>query len=50
MVGDPAKLRSETGWRPRIEWKETANDLLEEARARVAAGTGREVGSDAAPG
>jgi GDP-4-dehydro-6-deoxy-D-mannose reductase len=50
MVGDPAKLRSETGWRPRIEWKETANDLLEEARARVAAGTEREVESDATPG
>ncbi|MGH7550341.1 MAG: hypothetical protein ACREK3_06240, partial [Gemmatimonadota bacterium] len=47
MVGDPAKFRSEAGWRPRIEWKETANDVLEEARARVAAGTAKEVGSDA---
>jgi GDP-4-dehydro-6-deoxy-D-mannose reductase len=36
MVGDPSKLESETGWRPGIEWRETANDLLEEARARMA--------------
>lgn len=43
MVGDPAKLRSEMGWGPRIEWKETANDLLEEARARLAAGVGKDV-------
>lgn len=37
MVGDPSKLRSETGWRPEIGWRETANDLLEDARARMAA-------------
>lgn len=36
MVGDPSKLESEMGWRPRIGWRETANDLLEDARARVA--------------
>ena len=36
MVGDPSKLESETGWRPEIGWRKTANDLLEEARARLA--------------
>jgi len=36
MVGDPSKLESETGWRPGIGWRETANDLLEDARARMA--------------
>ena len=36
MVGDPSKLESETGWRPRIGWTETASDLLEDARARMA--------------
>lgn len=49
MVGDPARLGSDTGWAPRIAWKETANELLEEARARLAAGVageadGRETG------
>ncbi|HET6342224.1 MAG TPA: GDP-mannose 4,6-dehydratase [Gemmatimonadota bacterium] len=36
MVGDPSKLETETGWRPGIGWRETANDLLEDARARMA--------------
>ncbi|MGH7543679.1 MAG: GDP-mannose 4,6-dehydratase [Gemmatimonadota bacterium] len=36
MVGDPSKLQSETGWGPGIGWRETANDLLEDARARMA--------------
>jgi GDP-4-dehydro-6-deoxy-D-mannose reductase len=34
MVGDPTKLRAETEWRPVIEWRETADDLLEDARTR----------------
>ena len=41
MVGDPSKLKSETGWRPEIAWRETANDLLEDARARMAGGESR---------
>lgn len=49
MVGDPAKLRAETGWRPAIGWRETANDLLEDARARVA-GAASEAETGAAGG
>jgi GDP-4-dehydro-6-deoxy-D-mannose reductase len=49
MVGDPTKLREETEWRPVIEWRETADDLLEDARTRW---TGAEpnAGSGAAGG
>jgi GDP-4-dehydro-6-deoxy-D-mannose reductase len=36
MVGDPSKLETDTGWRPAIGWRETANDLLEDARAWMA--------------
>ena len=35
MVGDPGRLREETGWAPGYEWEDTARDLLEDARARV---------------
>lgn len=45
MVGDPTKLRSETGWQPRIAWRETANDLLEDARTRVAGAERAESGA-----
>lgn len=45
MVGDPAKLGSEMGWHPRIGWKETAHDLLEDARARLAREVGKDIGS-----
>lgn len=35
-VGDPSRLVEATGWRPEYRWEETARDLLEEWRARVA--------------
>lgn len=39
MVGDPGRLRRDTGWTPEYDWDATARDLLEDARARVAAET-----------
>jgi GDP-4-dehydro-6-deoxy-D-mannose reductase len=35
LVGDPSKLRSATGWQPRIPLEQTLRDLLEDWRARV---------------
>ena len=35
LVGDPAKLREATGWRPEIPLKQTLRDLLEHWRGRV---------------
>ncbi len=37
MVGDPSKVRTAVGWSSRIDWKETARDLLDDWRERVAA-------------
>jgi GDP-4-dehydro-6-deoxy-D-mannose reductase len=34
LVGDPEKIRTATGFRPRIEIERTLADLLEEARTR----------------
>lgn len=36
MVGNPDKIRRETGWRPEIPWEDTARDLLDDWRARTA--------------
>lgn len=41
IVGDPTRLREETGWVPEFEWEETARDLLEDARDRVDREAGR---------
>lgn len=37
MVGDPSKVRTAVGWSSRIDWKQTARDLLDDWRERVAA-------------
>jgi GDP-4-dehydro-6-deoxy-D-mannose reductase len=37
MVGDSTKLRTETGWRPEFTLAQTLADVLDAARARVAA-------------
>jgi GDP-4-dehydro-6-deoxy-D-mannose reductase len=39
FVGDPSKLRAHTGWAPQIGLRQTLSDLLDDMRARVAAGT-----------
>jgi GDP-4-dehydro-6-deoxy-D-mannose reductase len=36
LVGDPAKVRHETGWSPEIDLTRTLFDVLEEARGRTA--------------
>jgi GDP-4-dehydro-6-deoxy-D-mannose reductase len=36
LVGDPARLRHDTGWSPEIDFTRTLFDVLEEARARTA--------------
>lgn len=35
MVGDPARLKKDTGWSPRYSLSETLRDLLEDWRARL---------------
>jgi GDP-4-dehydro-6-deoxy-D-mannose reductase len=35
MVGDPARLKTETGWSPRYSLRETLRDLLDDWRAKV---------------
>jgi GDP-4-dehydro-6-deoxy-D-mannose reductase len=35
LVGDPTRIMTRTGWKPRIEWEDTVHDMLEEWRARV---------------
>lgn len=37
LVGDPARLTAETGWKPVIPLASTLDDLMEDARRRVAA-------------
>jgi GDP-4-dehydro-6-deoxy-D-mannose reductase len=37
LVGDPSRLRTATGWEPRIPLDRTLSDLLEDWRARVSA-------------
>lgn len=37
VVGDPSRLRSLTGWSPRIDLARSVGDLLDESRARLAA-------------
>ena len=37
LVGDPSRLRTATGWEPRIPLDRTLADLLEDWRARVSA-------------
>ena len=50
LIGDPTRLAVETGWKPAIPLENTLDDLLEDARRRVAAQTGRRDGpSDSAP-
>jgi GDP-4-dehydro-6-deoxy-D-mannose reductase len=39
FVGNPARLRAQTGWAPRIGLEKTLADLLEDMRGRVAAET-----------
>lgn len=40
LVGDPARLEEATGWRPRIAWETTVEELLDEQRSRVPAPAG----------
>jgi nucleoside-diphosphate-sugar epimerase len=35
MVGDPARLKKDTGWSPRYSMSETLRDLLDDWRARL---------------
>jgi len=35
MVGDPTRLKTETGWSPRYSLRETLRDLLDDWRARL---------------
>jgi GDP-4-dehydro-6-deoxy-D-mannose reductase len=35
LVGDPSRLRADTGWRPRITLERTLGDLLDDWRRRV---------------
>jgi GDP-4-dehydro-6-deoxy-D-mannose reductase len=37
LVGDPAKLERDTGWRAEIPFQRTLDEVLEEWRGRVAA-------------
>lgn len=39
VLGDPSRLREETGWAPRIPIEKTLEDLLAYWRARVADST-----------
>ncbi|HEY7727757.1 MAG TPA: GDP-mannose 4,6-dehydratase [Candidatus Eisenbacteria bacterium] len=41
LVGDPARLAAQTGWRPGIPIEQTLNDLYRDARERVRAETKR---------
>jgi len=40
LIGDAGRLRRRTGWEPGIPLRRTLEDLLDDARARVAAGEG----------
>jgi nucleoside-diphosphate-sugar epimerase len=40
QVGDPARLASDTGWRPEIPLERSLSDLLDDWRARVARAPG----------
>jgi GDP-4-dehydro-6-deoxy-D-mannose reductase len=42
LVGDPARIEGETGWRAAIPLERSLDDLLEEWRARVADGAARD--------
>jgi GDP-4-dehydro-6-deoxy-D-mannose reductase len=37
LIGDPRRLRTATGWEPRVDLDQTLRDLLDDWRARVAA-------------
>jgi GDP-4-dehydro-6-deoxy-D-mannose reductase len=41
LVGDPGRIESATGWRARIPFATTLEDVLEEARARLRSGLER---------
>ncbi len=39
LVGDPSKLRADTGWEPRIPLERTLADLLDDWRRRIVPGS-----------